>query len=163
MTEDPDDPRFSIQTGEQTSRGVELDVGGEILPGWNIIASAAYIDAFISEDNTLEVGNRLDNVAEFSSSLWTTYEIQSGNLQGLGFGLGLFYVGDRFGDLDNSYVLPSYLRTDAAIYYQRNNWRAALNIKNLFDVEYFTGSDGGRVQVQPGAPLTVLGTFSLES
>ncbi len=162
VTEDPDDPRFSIQTGEQTSRGIELDVVGEILPGWNIIASAAYIDAFISEDNTLEVGNRLDNVAEFSSSLWTTYEIQSGNLQGLGFGLGLFYVGDRFGDLDNSYVLPNYLRTDAAIYYRRNNWRAALNIKNLFDVEYFTGSDGGRVQVQPGAPLTVLGTFSVE-
>jgi len=65
---------------------------------------------------------------------------------------------DRFGDLDNSYVLPSYLRTDAAIYYQRNNWRAALNIKNLFDVEYFTGSDGGRVQVQPGA-ATVLEHF----
>ena len=36
------DPNFrlaSIATGEQQSRGVELDVTGEILPGWNIIAA----------------------------------------------------------------------------------------------------------------------------
>jgi iron complex outermembrane receptor protein len=42
LTTDPDDPDFSIQTGEQTSRGVELDVAGEISPGWNIIATYAY-------------------------------------------------------------------------------------------------------------------------
>jgi len=161
-TADPNNPDFSIQTGEQTSRGVELDVAGEIIPGWNIIASAAYVNAYISEDNTYEVGNRLDNAPEFSSSLWTTYEIQSGNLQGLGFGLGLYYVGDRQGDLDNSYVLTDYFRTDAAIYYRRNNWRAALNIRNLFDIDYFAGSDGSRNQIQPGAPFTILGTFSME-
>jgi iron complex outermembrane receptor protein len=161
-TDDPNNEGFSIQTGEQTSRGIELDMAGEILPGWNIIASAAYVNAYISEDNTYEVGNRLDNAPEFSSSLWTTYEIQTGNLQGLGFGLGLYYVGDRQGDLDNSYILPEYFRTDAAIYYRRNNWKAALNIKNLFDVEYFTGSDTGRTQIQPGAPFTILGSFSVE-
>ncbi|MGL4621226.1 MAG: TonB-dependent siderophore receptor [Chroococcidiopsis sp.] len=161
-TDDPNNEGFSIQTGEQTSRGIELDVAGEILPGWNIIASAAYINAYISADNTYEVGNRLDNAPEFSSSLWTTYEIQKGSLQGLGFGLGLYYVGDRQGDLDNSYVLPDYFRTDAAIYYRRNNWKAALNIRNLFDVEYFAGSDTSRTQIQPGAPFTILGSFSLE-
>jgi len=161
-TADPDNPDFSIQTGEQTSRGIELDVAGEILSGWNIIASAAYVNAYISADNTYEVGNRLDNAPEFSSSLWTTYEIQKGSLQGLGFGLGLYYVGDRQGDLDNSYVLPDYFRTDAAVYYRRNNWKAALNIRNLFDVEYFAGSDNSRNQIQPGAPFTILGTFSVE-
>lgn len=160
-TADPDNPDFSIQTGEQTSRGIEFDVAGEILPGWNIIASAAYVNAFLSEDETYDVGNRLDNVPEFSSSLWTTYEIQRGNLQGLGFGLGLYYVGDRQGDLDNSYELPSYFRTDAAVYYRRNNWKAALNIRNLFDVKYFAGSDSSRNQIQPGAPFTILGTFSV--
>lgn len=103
------------------------------------------------------------NVPEFTSSLWKTYEIQKGDLQGLGFGLGLFYVGDRFGDLDNSFTLPNYFRTDAAIYYRRNNWRAAINIRNLFDVEYLTSASyGSRVNVQPGAPFTILGTFSLE-
>jgi iron complex outermembrane receptor protein len=39
LTPDPVDPIFSVQTGAQTSRGVELDVIGEILPGWNILAN----------------------------------------------------------------------------------------------------------------------------
>jgi iron complex outermembrane recepter protein len=66
------------------------------------------------------------------------YEIQQGNLRGLGFGLGLFYVGEREADLDNSYQLPDYLRTDAAIFYNRDRFRTALNFRNLFDnIIYF--------------------------
>ena len=66
------------------------------------------------------------------ASLWTTYFIQKGALEGLGFGLGLFYVGDRAGDLDNSFEVPDNLRTDAGIYYRRGRFNAAINIRNLF-------------------------------
>ncbi len=97
-----------------------MDIAGEILPGWKAIASYAYTDAEITEDNSFSVGNRLVGVPENQASLWTTYEIQSGDLRGLGFGLGLFYVGERAGDLDNSFEIPDYLRTDAAIYYRRD-------------------------------------------
>ncbi|MCG6138345.1 MAG: TonB-dependent siderophore receptor [Nostoc sp. LLA-1] len=159
LTNDPDNPDFSIQTGEQRSRGAELSIAGEILPGWNIIAGYAYINAEITEDNTLPVGNRLSNVPENSFNLWTSYQIQQGDLQGLGFGLGLFYVGERQGNLDNSFQLPSYLRTDAAIFYNRDRFRAALNFKNLFDVGYFEGI-GFPQQVFPGTPFTVQGTIS---
>ena len=120
-TTDPDNTDFSIAVGEVRSRGIELDVVGEIADGWNIIASYAYTVAEITEDNFFSLGNRLANVPENSASLWTTYEIQKGSWQGLGFGTGLFFVGDRQGDLDNSFQLPSYVRTDAAIYYHRNN------------------------------------------
>jgi iron complex outermembrane recepter protein len=143
------------------SRGVELDIAGEILPGWKIIATYAYTDAEITKDNQYQVGNLLNNVAPHSASIWTTYEIQRGSLQGLGFGLGLYYVGDRQGDLANSFVLPSYFRTDAALYYKRNYWKAAINIKNLFDEKYYETSTA-RTSIYPGAPLTVLGTISVE-
>ncbi|MEP1058640.1 MULTISPECIES: TonB-dependent siderophore receptor [Cyanophyceae] len=164
-TADPNDPSglFQIQTGEVTSKGIELDVLGEILPGWNIIASTAYIDARITQDNVLPVGNFLDNIPEWTASLWTTYEIQTGNLKGLGVGLGLYYVAARSGDLDNTFELPSYFRTDAALFYRRNNWKAQLNARNLFNVEHFTGSSfGDRLQVIPGAPFTISGTVSVE-
>jgi len=149
---------FSIQTGEQRSRGVELSVQGQILPGWNIIAGYAYTDARLTEDNVLPVGNRLDGVPENSLNLWTSYEIQQGSLQGLGFGLGLFYVGGRQVDLENSLELPSYPRTDAAIFYKRDRFRAALNFRNLFNVDYF--ENVSRSQVFPGEPFTVQGTIS---
>jgi iron complex outermembrane recepter protein len=161
LTEDPSDPDFSIQVGEQRSRGIEFDVAGEIVPGWNVIASYAYTDAEITEDNTYAVGNRLDNVPFNTASLWTTYRIQKGSLEGLGFGAGIFYVDSRQGDLDNSFEVPSYTRVDAAIYYEKDNFKAALNFKNLLDVEYFVGVQNRR-NVPPGAPFTVQGTVSWE-
>lgn len=162
QTPDPEDELVTLQTGEQASRGFEVNLGGEILPGWNITAAYTYLDAFVSEDTRDTVGNQLANVPDNQFSLWSTYEIQQGNLEGLGFGLGLFYVGDRPGDVANSYTLPSYFRTDAALFYQRDNWRAQLNIRNLFDTDYFASSDGTRLSVNPGAPFTVLGTVAVE-
>jgi iron complex outermembrane recepter protein len=161
-TSDPDDPDFSIQVGKQRSQGIELDVIGEILPGWNIVASYAYTDAAITEDNTYEVGNRLVGVPENQVSLWTTYQIQAGDLRGLGFGLGLFYVGERAGDLENSFELPNYVRTDAAIYYRRDQFSAAINIRNLLDTDYIRASDGGSLFLQRGAPFTIIGSVGWE-
>ncbi|WP_236738862.1 TonB-dependent siderophore receptor [Chroogloeocystis siderophila] len=158
---DPLNPDFAIAVGKIRSRGIELDVAGEILPGWNAIASYAYTDAEITEDNYYPAGNRPNNVPRNSASVWTTYEFQNGNLQGLGFGLGLFFVGERTGDFDNTYELPSYVRTDAALYYRRDNWRAALNFQNLFDVNYIRNSEGFREANAPGAPFTVIGSLSI--
>ncbi|HLO85000.1 MAG TPA: TonB-dependent siderophore receptor [Nostocaceae cyanobacterium] len=161
LTTDTNRPTFSIQTGEQRSRGIELDVVGEILPGWNVIASYAYTDAEITSDTTFPVGNQLANVPQNTFSLWTTYTINSGDLQGLGFGTGIFTTSDRPGDLNNSFTLPSYTRVDAAIYYNYNNFRAALNIKNLFDTRYFESAQS-RTGIFSGTPLTVVGTVSLQ-
>ncbi|MBD6618561.1 TonB-dependent receptor [Komarekiella sp. 'clone 1'] len=159
LVDDPDNQGFQIQVGEQNSQGIELNLTGEILPGWNIYAGYAYTDARIAEDTTFTVGNRLPNTADHSFNLWTTYEIQQGELQGLGAGIGLFFVGDRAGDLDNSYDVPSYVRTDAAIFYNQDKFRVALNFKNLFDVDYFESAlDSNRVYY--GQPFTVQGTIS---
>jgi iron complex outermembrane recepter protein len=160
-TPDPDNPGFSIQTGEQRSRGVELDISGEILPGWNIIGGYAYTDARITEDNDATIeGNRRFSAPEHSFNLWTTYRIQDGDLQGLGLGLGLYYTGERWADNANTVELPSFFRTDAAIFYERDRFRAALNFRNIFDVENYTSDYGSSTFVNRGAPFTVLGTVS---
>ncbi|MBH8576567.1 TonB-dependent siderophore receptor [Nostocaceae cyanobacterium CENA369] len=161
LTTDPNHLTYSIATGEQRSRGVELNVTGEILPGWNVIASYAYTDGQVTKDSNLSIiGNQLVNVPENSASLWTTYTFPKGDLQGLGFGLGLFYVGDRQGDLNNSFSVPSYLRLDAAVYYQINRLRFALNFKNLSDVRYYTARNINLVY--PEDPFIVEGTVSWE-
>ncbi|MEO1350120.1 MAG: TonB-dependent siderophore receptor [Cyanobacteria bacterium J06635_15] len=161
-TTDPDDPNFSIQVGEQRSQGVELDVAGEIFPGWNLVASYAYTDAEITEDNDLPEGNKLTNVPEHQASLWTTYEIQTGDLEGLGFGLGLFYIGERPGDLENTFMLSDYFRTDAAIFYRKDQFNAAINFRNLFNTDYFRASDGGDLFLFRGEPFTVTTSIGWE-
>ena len=72
--------------------------------------------------------------------MWTSYQIQQGSLRGLGLGAGVFFVGDRQGDLDNTFTLPSYVRTDAAIFYRQDDWQANLNFqkylrRGLYQVE----------------------------
>ncbi|MBE7384259.1 MAG: TonB-dependent siderophore receptor [Leptolyngbya sp. SIO1E4] len=159
-TSDPVNPGFSVQSGEQRSRGVELDISGEILPGWNIIAGYAYTDARIVEDNDIPEGNRLFNAPEHAFNLWTTYRIQEGAAQGLGFGLGLYYIGERPIDNANTVDLPSFFRTDAAIFYEREQFQAALNVRNLFDVENYVSNFGSSDFVHIGTPFTIQGSLS---
>ena len=159
-TADPDNPGFVIQTGEARSRGIELDIQGEILPGWNIFAGYAYTDAEVTESNQIPEGNRLPNVPEHNFNLWKTYTLQEGDLAGLGFGAGVFYVGERTGDLANSFFIDGYTRVDAAVYYERENYQFGLNFQNLFDSEFIEGA-GNRQGVVPGAPFTVIGSFSV--
>jgi iron complex outermembrane recepter protein len=160
-TTDPDNSEFSVLTGEVRSRGVEFDISGEILPGWNVTTSYAYTDAVVSEDNSPSEGNRFVFTPRHSAALWTTYEIQEGVVEGLGFGLGLFYVGEREADLANSFAVPSHFRTDASIFYRRDNWRAQVNFQNIFDVEYFVGTNEFRAGgVMPGPPFAVVGSIS---
>lgn len=160
-TSDLDNPAFSIITGEQSSKGVELFASGEILPGWNLIGGYTYNDAKITQDNDIPVGNRIPNNPKHALSLSTTYELQKGDLKGLGFGLGIFFVGKRQGDFDNSFEVPSYTRTDASIFYNRGKFRAALNFKNLFNVNYFENVESD-LRVRFGAPFTVIGSISFE-
>lgn len=160
-TADPNLPFSSVATGEQQSRGVELDVTGQILPGWNIIAAYAYTDAEVTKDNTIPIGNRLAGIPKHSASLWTTYELQSGDLRGLGIGIGFNYMGEREGDLENSFKVGSYFLTDAAVFYRRNNWRVGLNFKNIFDIDYTPGVPNGRTRIPVGEPFTVIGSISV--
>jgi iron complex outermembrane receptor protein len=162
-TPDPVNPNFSVSTGEQKSQGIEFDLSGEISPGWKVITSYAYIDAEVSQDNSIPVGNRLFNAPEHSASLWTTYEIQQGNLKGFGFGGGFNFVGERQGDLANSFTVDSYFLTNAAIFYERDSWRFGLNFKNLFDINYIAATQNSRTSAnEPGAPFTVIGSVSVK-
>lgn len=105
-TQDPNDDQYSIAIGEVKSRGIELHVAGEILPGWKVIASGFLNDAYVSKSYAgLPEGRHLTNAPYHGVSFWTTYEFQKGNLQGLQFGAGLFFKGDRTANLDDPFTL----------------------------------------------------------
>ncbi len=165
LTPDPVDPNFSVQTGEARSRGIELDLSGEITPGWNIIAAYAYTDAEITQSNFGDEGNRLGEVPRHSGSLWTRYRFLQESLSGLSLGGGAYFAGRREGDDDNSFQLPGYGRVDLLAAYE---WKvgpskltAQFNVENLLDKEYFT-SAGRRNQIIPGAPRSFIGSLRIE-
>jgi iron complex outermembrane receptor protein len=157
---DPNDPTelFSVISGEQRSRGIEFDVTATPVDGWDFIGSWAYTDARVTEDTTIPVGNQLLNVPHHQASFWMNYRFQNGWLKGLGLGAGVFYVGEREAQLPNTFNVPAYTRLDAAISYERDFWKAALNFKNIGNERYY---DSQRNLLYPGAPFTVQATLTL--
>ncbi|MFJ4144735.1 TonB-dependent siderophore receptor [Pseudomonas sp. NPDC089734] len=150
---DPQDSDYSIQTGEQRVRGLELDVSGEIREGWNVIGNIALLDAKLVKDTRLPEGNRLEGVPIASGSLWSTYQLQEGPLRGLGMGAGVFFAGKRQGNLANTYNASGYARIDMSLFYDiTEQLRVSLNARNVTDRDYIeTIASSGNYAGEPAA------------
>lgn len=158
-TEDLANPGFSVVSGEQQSRGVEIDTTLKPAAGMSLIATYSYIQAEVTEDNAIPVGDRLRGVPDHGVTTWAKYTLQDGTLAGLGFGLGGQWYSSQAGDLPNTFELPSYTVVEAGLFYDRGPLSAQLNVDNLLDEAYAIGSYND-LYVRPGDPLTVTGTVS---
>src|SRR5262249_19734526 len=139
-TTNPAKPNFVILTGGQRSQGVELETALDLLPGWNLTAAYAYIDAKVTEDTVIPVGTRTQNVPNNSYSLWPRYEFQRGWARGIGLGIGGRYYSAQAGDLKDTFQIPRYGLADALVSYRHGRFRVQLNVNNMFNKRYFPGS-----------------------
>ncbi|MGB0947751.1 MAG: TonB-dependent siderophore receptor [Pseudoalteromonas marina] len=147
--------------GEAQSRGIEIDLTGELTDTLEIWASYAYVDATIensfSDANfgyTVEAGASLLNVPEQQLSLQL---VQSTALYGkaIKFGGGLLHVGKRNGFFGTDFELPSYTTARVFVNYDvTNEIGIAAEVNNLFDETYYTNSFAD-AWVQPGTPRNV--------
>ncbi|TBU98774.1 TonB-dependent siderophore receptor [Pseudomonas dryadis] len=151
--------------GEVRSRGVELDLTGQLSDNLSLIGTFALTDAEVTRDPDLK-GNRLQNVARHTASLAAVYDF--GALFGgdrLRVGAGARHVGEREGDSENTFALPSYTVADAFTSYDtqlgENRLRLQLNVKNLFDKTYYSSSVNA-LNVSIGDPRQVQLSSTLE-
>ncbi|MCP1421058.1 iron complex outermembrane receptor protein [Pseudomonas laurylsulfativorans] len=151
--------------GEVRSRGLEVDLSGQLSDRWSMIGSYAYTDAEVTEDPDYQ-GNQLQNVAKNSGSLSAVYDF--GTILGgdqLRVGAGARYVGERAGNAVNDFDLPSYTVADAFATYdtrvEGQKVRFQLNVKNLFDRTYYT-SAASRFFVSMGDSRQVTLSSTLE-
>lgn len=155
LTRDPADPNYNLAAGEVRSRGLDINVAGNLTPEWRVIGGYAYVDAEVTKDNRLPSGTRLANIPRNSFSLLNTYEFQDGLAKGLGLGVGVKYVDDRNGQTEAvTYNMDQYTVVDLLAFYKVNdNIRLNLDLKNLFNKEYDEGAFN--FYAYPGAPRTV--------
>ena len=181
---DPVHPNFVLVNGTVRSRGPELDITGEILPGWSVIATYAYTDTRILEsDGTLfPVGSHLPNVPLNKGSLFTSYQLMEGDLKGLRFGGGVNVQSGQEGCCAFEGIpaisAPGFATFDIFTAYSHDvgntKVTAQVNINNLLDKHYFTGVYAFRDQAQLdgtlantgfvdfGTPRTVMGSISVQ-
>ncbi|MNM98454.1 Ferrichrome-iron receptor precursor [compost metagenome] len=157
LTNDPNDPTgtFKVAAGEVRSRGLDINIAGNLTPEWRVIGGYAYVDAEVTKDNTLPTGTRLANIPRNSFSLLNTYEFQDGLAKGLGLGVGVKYVDDRAGQTAaTTYTMERYSVVDLLSFYKVNEHvRLNLDVKNVFNKGYDEGAFNS--YVYPGAPRTV--------
>lgn len=152
---------FSVAVGEARSQGVEVDVSGQVTDGLSLILTYAYTDAKILEGENK--GKRLFNIPKHAGSLWARYDVPLEPFQGLSFGAGVFVQDKRFGDNDNTYILPAQARVDAMVRYRpkilKSRFSLQLNAYNLANSNLFVGTAGDRNTITLDTPRAFIGSI----
>jgi iron complex outermembrane receptor protein len=153
--------------GEARSRGVELDVTGELGRNWSVTGSYAYTDTEWTEDPILK-GQPLDGVSKNTAALYFTRDFGHVGVGNLRAGLGGRYM-SKWGVNDGSgteYWLPSAKVADAFVAYKmkldQKDLTLQLNLKNMFDETYYVSSSGiGSPAIVIGEPRQLLAKATL--
>ncbi|MBD3647727.1 MAG: TonB-dependent receptor, partial [Pseudomonadales bacterium] len=83
----------TVLEGSQEATGFEIEMVGEVLPGWQVLANYAYMDAeILNPNNTASTPPR--TTPEHSGAVTTTYEFLEGSLAGLRVGATIKFSGD---------------------------------------------------------------------
>lgn len=155
-------PNTYVLTGEQRTRGIELEGAWRPVPGLDLTAAYTYLDAEVTADSRLLVGSRLGSVPRHIVNLWGRYTIQSGALANLGAGLGLHHESNRPSSTATAsappFMLDGYVLVDAALYYKIGGWSAQANVRNIFNERYFPTASLTRTT--PGEPRTFMISLS---
>ena len=149
---DPNDATRIVQTGSQRTNGIEIGATGSVTRKWRIAGGYAYQDAFVtSATAAARAGAQVAQVPHNTFSLWNNYQI----LPRFGAGLGILNRADMFAAIDNTVVLPSYTRVDAAVFFSlTEKIRLQANVENLLDKRYYNNADNN-TNISPGSPRAV--------
>lgn len=155
--------------GELRRKGVEVELIGRILPNLQVMTGYAYLDAQYQNSPAYVDGSAPMNSPHHTANGWLNYKFNTGVLNGLDFGAGIYYVGERPVDEftqktiitghANSvtpgmkpFDMPAYTTVDAqAGYTFTNGLGLRVFVNNIFDaIGYSSYFRGGYIdQIQP--------------
>ncbi|WP_229956413.1 TonB-dependent siderophore receptor [Parasphingorhabdus litoris] len=162
-TPDPNTFFSSIQTGEQRSEGIELDLIWEPNSNWSFLATYAYTDARVTFDTVIPSGDELPRVPDHAGRFAARYRFIGGTLDGLAIGAGLTAASSAELTLPNSVRSDSYIVFDAQASYDLGPARLGLRIDNIFDEQYFLPYQYlAQSVVRPGNPRSAYLTLNFD-
>ncbi|HOZ84737.1 MAG TPA: TonB-dependent receptor [Niabella sp.] len=136
---------YSVQDNTQTSRGVDVDILANPIPGLNIAMGYGYNDNRYSDFKTVVNkvltdlgGNRVEGTPHHAANLWINYGITSGSLKGLGLGAGGNGQSSAFTNNMNTITLDGYSVFGASVFFDAPKFRLTTKIDNIANKEYFT-------------------------
>ena len=146
---------------DEESNGFELDIAGQILPNFSVVANYAYTDARIvklkEEGAIKDLNVQRPSTPRHAANLWTKYIFENGSLKGLGAGIGVSYASERLGQVGRRATAasyPDYTLLNAVLYYKVKDVQLQLNVNNVLNRTYWiSGYDN--LRNFPGAPRNI--------
>ncbi len=161
ISADPTDPtyKYSILDGKTGVQGVEFDLKGEIVKGFNAIFNYAftdneykeailYNDPITNEVKTLhQKGDKVAGYAKHTVNGWLNYTFTNGILEGFGLSFGGSYLADRtswtWDSTGATKQMNDYLKFDTGASWENSKIRVNLNIFNVFNRYLYSGANYG--------------------
>ncbi|MEN7549961.1 TonB-dependent siderophore receptor [Rapidithrix thailandica] len=164
VSNDPDNiggENYVLQFGQTRTQGVEFDIKGELLTGLNALANYAFTESVITKSTTqFEKGTFVPGYTKHTINTWLNYRIQKGSLKKISVSAGMMYMLDRRtwwnGDFKGE-DLPDYFRLDAAVSWNSQKTRIALNVYNVLNKDLYNGGhhSSGWYYWRPESPRNI--------
>lgn len=138
LVSDPADTTFSVQLGEERSRGLELEARAALTETASVIAAYAYTDAETVDGGPLApglAGRQKGGIPRHMAALWADWRLAALGLPGLKIGAGIRHVGEMPANWAE-FTVPGYTVVDAMASYETGAWKLQANAVNLFDKAY---------------------------
>ncbi|KYP16048.1 TonB-dependent receptor [Flavihumibacter sp. CACIAM 22H1] len=161
LAADPNKPNpaggfFNTETKQET-KGVEVDIKGQLVKGLDVIINYAFTEAKVTDHpEKAAIGTQVAGSSRHIQNSWLNYRLDRGKLAGFGISLGYQYQAKRspwfvFDGTENS--LPDYFRLDGSISYQRKNIGLNLVVNNILNKYLYSGAPYANYfywQAEPG-------------
>ncbi|GEC71079.1 iron complex outermembrane recepter protein [Flavobacterium flevense] len=131
---------YTIQDGTQKSKGVDVELIANPIPGLNIVGGYAYNENKYTRASTALLGKSLVASPKNVANIWASYVVPEGKIKGLGIGVGGNYVSDSWFETTNTFVLPSYTLLNGTLFYDQPKYRIALKGNNLLNEKYWNAT-----------------------
>lgn len=147
---------FNTETKQET-KGVEVDIKGQLVKGLDVIINYAFTEAkVVDHPEKAAIGTQVAGSSRHIQNAWLNYRLDRGKLAGFGISMGYQYQAKRspwfvFDGTENS--LPDYFRMDGSISYQRKNIGFNLVVNNILNKYLYSGApyaDYFYWQAEPG-------------
>ncbi|WP_338849207.1 TonB-dependent siderophore receptor [Massilia sp. W12] len=154
LSRDASAPRLTVNSGQQSSRGLELAAawrpGKQLSISGNLAVLDAQFDSLLEAGGVSRAGNLPPNVARKSANLWLDYMVEGMPLK---VGMAFNYTGERFTNNANTIKMHGYTTADAYATWRLAAGEVSLRVRNLGDKQYASWSGANpNSQVILGAP-----------
>ncbi len=128
---DPSDPTNLLPGPGQRGRGIDLNVAGQLLPGWTVLASLTRTKYALLSTTTTQT--TVANQPRDTYSVYSTYRTKISDDVNGGVSAGLYGRSSSFANVLGQYVVPPSRQVDANGFLSVAGFDLNVGVRNIFN------------------------------